>query len=60
MATSDAGPDYDVVKGYKIPVSNSRPRNDTFGALMTSHALQFLFYEDGISVYYNTQEIPLT
>ena len=40
MATSDAGPGYDVVKGYKIPVSN----NDTFGAFMTSHALQFLFF----------------
>ena len=55
MATSDAGPGYDVVKGYKIPVSN----NETFGAFMTSHALQFLFFnEDAISVYYNTQEIP--
>lgn len=61
MTTSVLGPGYDVVKGYKIPVSNSRPGNDTFGAFMTSHALQFLFfYEDVISGYYNTQEIPLT
>lgn len=56
MATSDAGPGYDVVKGYKI-VAILDLVIDTFGTFMTSHVLHFLFYEDVISVYYNTQEI---